>query len=50
MAVVISAWLATQLPAPLAGTRRAIAVDGKTLRGSRTGDTVARHVLATAGR
>ncbi|MGC5334712.1 ISAs1 family transposase [Micromonospora sp. DT62] len=48
LAMVIGAWLATQLPAPPAGTRRAIAVDGKTLRGSRTGDTVARHVLAAA--
>ncbi|MEU6023083.1 ISAs1 family transposase [Micromonospora sp. NPDC047134] len=48
LAMVIGAWLATQLPAPSAGTPRAIAVDGKTLRGSRTGDTVARHVLAAA--
>jgi len=48
--MVIGAWLATQLPARSAGTRRVIAVDGKTLRGSRTrtGDTVARHVLAAA--
>ncbi|MEO3928413.1 transposase family protein [Micromonosporaceae bacterium B7E4] len=48
LAMVIGAWLAGQLPAPPAGTRRAITVDGKTLRGSRTGDTVARHVLAAA--
>ncbi|WP_346124414.1 ISAs1 family transposase [Micromonospora coerulea] len=48
LAMVIGAWLATQLPAPPAGTRRAIAVDGKTLRGSPTGDSVAPHVLAAA--
>ncbi|MCM0673341.1 transposase family protein [Micromonospora phytophila] len=48
LAAVIGAWLATQLPAPPAGTRRVIAVDGKTLRGSRTSDTVARHVFAAA--
>ncbi|WP_319464232.1 hypothetical protein [Micromonospora sp. RTP1Z1] len=48
LAMVIGAWLAGQLSAPPAGTRRAIAVDGKTLRGSRTSDTVARHVLAAA--
>ncbi|WP_433358657.1 transposase [Streptosporangium sp. CA-115845] len=29
---------------------KAIALDGKTIRGSRTGDTSARHVLAAAGR
>ncbi|SIN14382.1 DDE_Tnp_1-associated [Micromonospora cremea] len=48
LAAVIGAWLGAQVPAPTAGTRRAIAVDGKTLRGSRTSDTVARHVLAAA--
>jgi len=43
---VIAAWLAAQIPAPAAGAKPAIAVDGKTIRGSRTSDTVARHVLA----
>jgi hypothetical protein len=37
-----------EIPAPAPGSRRAIAVDGKTLRGSRTRDTTARHVLAAA--
>lgn len=46
LTAVIAAWLATQTPVPAAGTRRALAVDGKTIRGSRTSDTVARHVLA----
>jgi hypothetical protein len=45
LTAVVGAWLAAQSPAP-AGTRRALAVDGKTLRGSRTGDAAARHVLA----
>ncbi|MGN9915830.1 hypothetical protein [Micromonospora palomenae] len=45
---MIGAWLRAQVPAPAAGTRRVIAVDGKTLRGSRTRDTVARHVFAAA--
>lgn len=31
---------------PPAGTRRRLAVDGKTLRGSRTGDVPGRHLLA----
>jgi predicted transposase YbfD/YdcC len=46
LATVIAGWLAAQLPAPATGTKPAMAVDGKTIRGSRTGDTVARHVLA----
>ena len=46
LAAVIAAWLAAQIPAPAAGAKPAIAVDGKTIRGSRTSDTVARHVLA----
>jgi predicted transposase YbfD/YdcC len=45
LTAVIGAWLAAQIPTP-AGTRRALAVDGKTLRGSRTGGAAARHVLA----
>lgn len=48
LAAAIGVWLAQRIPAPAAGTPRAIAVDGKTLRGSRTGDAVARHVLAAA--
>jgi predicted transposase YbfD/YdcC len=48
LAAVIGAWLGAQVPAPPAGTRRAIAVDGKTLRGSRTSDMLARHVFAAA--
>jgi predicted transposase YbfD/YdcC len=48
LAVVIGTWLATRIPATAPGSTRAIAVDGKTMRGSRTGDTVARHVLAAA--
>jgi predicted transposase YbfD/YdcC len=46
LTAVIGTWLAARTPAP--ATSRAIAVDGKTLRGSRTGDTAARHVLAAA--
>jgi predicted transposase YbfD/YdcC len=45
LTTAIGDWLtarATTTPA----TKRAIAVDGKTLRGSRTSDTTARHVLA----
>ncbi|MFC4038444.1 transposase family protein [Dactylosporangium siamense] len=34
LATAIGAWLAAHLPAPEPGSRRAIAVDGKTLRGS----------------
>ena len=45
LTAVVGIWLAAKNPAPT-GTRRALAVDGKTLRGSRTGDTAARHVLA----
>jgi hypothetical protein len=45
LTTVIGAWIAAQTPTP-AGTRRALAMDGKTLRGSRGRDTTARHVLA----
>ncbi|MEU8195805.1 transposase family protein [Microbispora amethystogenes] len=48
LAAAIGTWLATRIPTPAPGTRRAIAVDGKTLRGSRTRDSPARHVLAAA--
>ena len=46
LAAVVGTWLAARTPAP--APSRAIAVDGKTLRGSRTADTAARHVLAAA--
>jgi predicted transposase YbfD/YdcC len=46
LAAVIGTWLASRIPAPASGMTPAIAVDGKTIRGSRTSDTVARHVLA----
>ncbi|MEU4338082.1 ISAs1 family transposase [Micromonospora lupini] len=42
----VGAWLATRSATTPSPARRAIAVDGKTLRGSRTTDTTARHVLA----
>jgi predicted transposase YbfD/YdcC len=48
LAAAIGTWLAARIPAPPPGVQRAIAVDGKTLRGSRSGDTTARHVLAAA--
>lgn len=44
----VGRWLAGRLPAVPAGVRRAYAVDGKTLRGSRDGDTPGRHVLTAA--
>jgi predicted transposase YbfD/YdcC len=43
LTTAIAVWLADQTTS---ADRRAIAVDGKTLRGSRTGDHAARHVLA----
>jgi predicted transposase YbfD/YdcC len=46
LTAVVAAWLATRIPAQTTGQRRAIAVDGKSIRGSRTGDSAARHVLA----
>ncbi|MET7951861.1 ISAs1 family transposase [Micromonospora sp. NPDC005324] len=39
-------WLGTRTVATAPAQRRAIAVDGKTLRGSRTTDAAAQHVLA----
>jgi predicted transposase YbfD/YdcC len=42
---VAGSW-AQQRTAPAAGTRRAVAVDGKTLRGSGTADGPGRHLLA----
>ncbi|MET7952313.1 transposase family protein [Micromonospora sp. NPDC005324] len=44
LTAVIAARLATRIPAT--GARRAIAVDGKSIRGSRTASSAARHVLA----
>src|SRR3954469_537698 len=46
LTAVIGGWPATRAATTRAPARRAIAVDGKTLRGSRTTDTTARHVLA----
>jgi len=43
---VIGAWLASRTLADIPAGRRVIAVDGKTLRGSRTADTAADHVMA----
>jgi predicted transposase YbfD/YdcC len=45
LTTAIGDWLTSQATTPPA-TKRAIAIDGKTLRGSRTTDTTARHVLA----
>ncbi|MEX5707574.1 ISAs1 family transposase [Parafrankia sp. FMc6] len=42
---VLGAWAAA-VTSPEAGTRRRVAVDGKTLRGSRTGEVAGRHLLA----
>lgn len=42
----VGRWLAGRFPHAPAGDRKAYAVDGKTLRGSRDGDTAGRHVLA----
>jgi predicted transposase YbfD/YdcC len=47
LATLAGQWLVGRLPEP-AGGRRALAVDGKTLRGSAAGDQPARHVLAAA--
>jgi hypothetical protein len=49
LAAIIGTWLAGLAGAASGtGCGQAIAVDGKTLRGSRDGDSVARHVLAAA--
>jgi predicted transposase YbfD/YdcC len=45
LTAAIGVWLTARATTAPAG-KRAIAVDGKTLRGSRTADTTARHVLA----
>jgi predicted transposase YbfD/YdcC len=46
LTAAIGVWLARRVPAGEPANRRAIAVDGKSLRGSRTTDTAAQHVLA----
>ncbi|MEU6025382.1 ISAs1 family transposase, partial [Micromonospora sp. NPDC047134] len=46
LTAAVSGWLSTRAMATPPSPRRAIAVDGKTLRGSRTCDTAAQHVLA----
>lgn len=44
---VLHAWLAASVPAPApSGTLRAVAVDGKTCRGARTGDGLRVHVFS----
>jgi predicted transposase YbfD/YdcC len=48
LAATIGKWLAARIPPPAPGSRQAIALDGKTMRGSRTRDRPARHVLAAA--
>ncbi|MFY1634833.1 transposase family protein [Solwaraspora sp. WMMB335] len=45
LTAAISVWLAGRATATTATAGRAIAVDGKTLRGSRTLDAPARHVM-----
>ena len=45
LTAAIGDWLTVRAASAPAG-KRAIAVDGKTLRGSRTADTTARHVIA----
>lgn len=46
LSTVVGGWCHRQLPDLQVGWRRAVAVDGKTLRGSGDADTPARHVLA----
>jgi predicted transposase YbfD/YdcC len=46
LTAAIGDWLTARATPSTPATRRAIAVDGKTLRGSRTTDTTARHLLA----
>jgi DDE_Tnp_1-associated/Transposase DDE domain len=48
LAATIGKWLAARMSPPEPGSRQAIALDGKTIRGSRTRDRPARHVLAAA--
>src|ERR1051326_3758033 len=46
LAVAIGRWLAGGVATSVLADRAAIAVDGKTIRGSRSRDSPARHVLA----
>ena len=46
LTAAIGVWLACRATADAPAGRRAIAVDGKALRGSRTTDSAARHVTA----
>ncbi|WP_248294912.1 ISAs1 family transposase [Actinoplanes sp. TBRC 11911] len=46
LTTVVSAWLGSRTLADIPAGGRAIAVDGKTLRGSHTADTAADHVMA----
>jgi hypothetical protein len=52
LGATIGRWLAARItartPAPIPGSRQAIALEGKTMRGSRTRNRPARHVLAAA--
>lgn len=48
LTVAIGRWLAARGSPPEPGSRQAIALDGKTMRGSRARDRPARHVLAAA--
>lgn len=45
---VLAAWTSTQLDTVGPEGRRAVAVDGKTVRGARTGDQAAPHLLGAA--
>ncbi|MEV0733601.1 ISAs1 family transposase [Polymorphospora sp. NPDC050346] len=45
LTAAIGVWLASRATTAASTTPQAIAVDGKTLRGSRTTDTAARHVI-----
>jgi hypothetical protein len=45
LTAAIGGWLGGRATAGASTVRRAVAVDGKTLRGSRTTDTAARHVM-----
>jgi predicted transposase YbfD/YdcC len=45
LSAIVGDWFDQRLPPPPAGSRRAIAVDGKTIRGSGDPRTPARHVL-----
>ena len=46
LTAAIGGWLAARAKVETPAARRVIAIDGKTLRGSRTTDAAARHVLA----